>query len=164
MASVAALLGAWAEELGLGERDCRRWMAAGWLHDALRDADAEGLSAEAGEYPAGVRHGPAAAARLSADGIDDRELLDAIRYHTLGRRGWGLLGRYLYLADYLEPGRSFDPAERARLIAPLPHEPAEVLQRVCALRIQHQLGRRVPLHHETIDFWNELVEQGGGRA
>ncbi len=164
MAAVAELLGRWADELGLGRRDRQRWRAAGWLHDALRDADAEGLTAEAGEYPPGVRHGPAVAARLAAAGVEDRELLEAIHYHTLGRRGWGELGRFLYLADYLEPGRSFDPVERASLIVRLPHEPAEVLKRVCALRISYQLGHGVPLHHETVEFWNGLAgDEGGGR-
>ncbi len=157
LAAVAGLLGGWAEELGLDRRDRQRWMAAGWLHDALRDADAESLAREARDYPPKVRHGPAVAARLAAAGVDDGELLEAIRFHTLGRRSWGALGRYLYLADYLEPDRAFDPVERASLIERLPHAPIDVLQRVCALRIQHQLERRMPLHAETIDFWNGLV-------
>jgi len=38
MARVAALLEAWARDLGLGNRDILRWRAAGYLHDALRDA------------------------------------------------------------------------------------------------------------------------------
>lgn len=165
LASVAGLLGDWAGELGLDRRDRQRWMAAGWLHDALRDADAEALASEARDYPPKVRHGPAVAARLAAAGVHDTELLEAIRFHTLGRRGWSALGRYLYLADYLEPGRPFDPAERARLIERLPHEPTEVLERVCARRIQHQLERRVPLHPETIDFWNGLVgDEDRGRG
>ncbi len=162
LAAVAELLGRWADELGLGPRDRQRWMAAGWLHDALRDADAEQLAADAGAYPVRVRHGPAAAARLAAAGVDDRELLEAIRYHTLGRRGWGVLGRFLYLADYLEPGRAFDPVERASLVLRLPHQHAEVLRRVCALRIEYQLEHGVPVHRETMEFWNELVEGDGG--
>ncbi len=158
LAAVAELLGRWAGELGLDGRDRQRWMAAGWLHDALRDAEAGTLVAEAAHYPPRVRHGPASAARLAAAGVEDRELLEAIHYHSLGRRGMSALGRFLYLADYLEPGRAFDPVERARLAAGLPHDPARALKRVCARRIAHLLERGVALHPETVGFWNELTK------
>ncbi len=158
LAAVAEMLGRWAAQLGLEARDRRRWMAAGWLHDALRDAEASELMAEAGGYPRRVRHGPASAARLAADGVEDRELLEAIHYHSLGRRGMGALGQFLYLADYLEPGRAFDPVERASLVARLPHDHTRALRRVCALRIAHLLEHGIPLHPETVGFWNELTE------
>lgn len=156
-ASVAALLERWALELGLPERDRVRWVAAGWLHDALRDADAGTLEAESAEYPSGVRHGPAAAARLERSGVDDEELLEAVRYHSLGRAGLGRLGRFLYLADYLEPGRSFESVKNAALRARLPGDHEAVLRLVCASRIADTLNRGFPLRPETVDFWNELT-------
>ena len=61
LAGVAELLGRWAVELGLAEHDRTRWMAAGWLHDSLRDADPQTLAADAGDYPKKLRHGPAVA-------------------------------------------------------------------------------------------------------
>jgi HD superfamily phosphohydrolase YqeK len=156
LASVAQMLARWALELGLNEGDRLRWTAAGWLHDSLRDADPESLAAVAAGYPAAVQHGPAAAERLSAEGVDDRELLDAIRYHSLGYSGWGALGRYLYLADYLEPERPYAPVQNAVLRAALPHEPEPVLRRVCALRMEEVLNRGNPLRQESVAFWNEL--------
>ncbi len=160
LASVAELLARWAAELGLDESDRLRWVAAGWLHDSLRDEDRASLATAASEYPAQVQHGPAAAEQLSAEGVDDRELLDAIRYHSLGNSEFGALGRYLYLADYLEPGRPYAPVENAAMRAVLPHEPDAVLRRVCALRIQEVVSRGMPLRPETVAFWNEL--QGDG--
>lgn len=41
-------------------------------------------------------------------GIEDEEVLDAIRYHTSGRAGMTPLGMLVYLADLLEEGRDFD--------------------------------------------------------
>ena len=38
------------------------------------------------------------------------------------RREWGRLGRALYMADYLEPGRKFSRADRAYLAAQVPHD------------------------------------------
>ncbi|NIN71469.1 MAG: HD domain-containing protein [Gemmatimonadetes bacterium] len=160
LASVAELLTSWAAELGLDDSDRMRWVAAGWLHDSLRDEDPESLAAAAAHYPAQVQHGPAAAERLSAEGVDDRELLDAIRYHSLGHRGFGALGRYLYLADYLEPGRPYAPVENAAMRAALPHEPDAALRRVCARRIREVLNRGRPLRRETVAFWNELQRDG----
>lgn len=160
--SVAELLARWAAELGLDESDRLRWAAAGWLHDSLRDADPESLAAAAAEYPEQVQHGPAAAERLAAEGVDDRELTDAVRYHSLGYSGWGALGRFLYLADYLEPGRPFAPVENAALRAALPHEPDVALRRVCALRMEEVLNRGRPLRQETVAFWNELQGDGAG--
>ncbi|KPK82319.1 MAG: hypothetical protein AMS25_02910 [Gemmatimonas sp. SM23_52] len=157
LAAVAALLQGWAQELGLAERDQLRWAAAAWLHDALRDADACALEGEAADYPERVRHGPAAAARLERSGVDDEELLEAIRYHSLGRGGFGRLGRFLYLADYLEPGRDFAPVENAALRARMPGDHEAVLKLVCSRRIAELLDRGVPLRPETADFWNELT-------
>ncbi len=155
--SVARLLGHWAGELKLDEQDVVRWMAAGWLHDALRDADPSDLAASADDYPAEVRHGPAVASRLEEEGVADRELLEAIRYHTLGYQGLGRLGRFLYLADYLDSSRSFDEQERALLRDRLPHEHHVVLQVVCARRICHLLDSRIAIRTETMAFWNELL-------
>lgn len=38
-------------------------------------------------------------------GIEDKEILDAIRYHTTGRPGMTLLDKIVFIADFIEPGR-----------------------------------------------------------
>jgi len=156
MASVSALLRRWSSALKLSSADRTRWAAAGWLHDALRDASPEEL-VQAAEYPGVVRHGPAAAERLKRDGVEDDELLEAIAFHSLGRRGMGSLGRFLFLADYLEPERTYSPQENAVLRARLPEDEHAVLRVVCARRIVQRLDRGWSLQQETVDFWNELV-------
>ncbi|NIR46195.1 MAG: hypothetical protein GWN99_17345 [Gemmatimonadetes bacterium] len=92
--------------------------------------------------------------------MDDEELLEAIAFHTLGRRGLRRLGRYLFMADYLEPGREFEDEERAALRARLPADEARVLREVCARRIRWRLRDSRPLHPNTVAFWNELAETG----
>lgn len=158
VARVAALLERWALELGLSDRDRARWVSAGWLHDALRDGDDDLLARLAPEWPEWVRHGPASAALLEADGVADKELLEAIRYHSLGRSGLGEIGRFLYLADFLEPGRPYLPIERAALCSRLPSEAAGVLRRVSELRIRALLEDGLPLHPDSVSFWNDLVD------
>ena len=63
-------------------------------------------------WPVNVLHGPAAAARLQAEGETRASVLEAIRWHTLGWADWDRTGRALYMADFLEPGRSFSPGDR----------------------------------------------------
>lgn len=158
---VAELLGDWAESLGLGEDERIRWRAAGWLHDALRDADPESLReslpAEYRGLPGPILHGPAAALRLRDDGVDDVELLAAITWHTIGHPDLGALGRALYIADAIEPGRTWDPGWTALQRARMPAAFDAVLIEVAAERIGHQLARRRPLRPEAIDLWNSLA-------
>ena len=49
-------------------------------------------------------------------GIRDREVLDAIRYHTSGRAGMGELEKLVYLSDLLEAGRDFPGVEALRAL------------------------------------------------
>ena len=101
-----------------------RWLRAVWLHDALRDADEAALARWAPDTPGSrsLRHGPASAARAEAEGETDRGVLDAVRYHSVGFAGWDMVGRVLYCADYLEPGREFDREWRAALAARFPED------------------------------------------
>ncbi|MCM1145891.1 MAG: bis(5'-nucleosyl)-tetraphosphatase (symmetrical) YqeK [Blautia sp.] len=39
-------------------------------------------------------------------GIEEEDVLSAIRYHTTGRPDMSLLEKILYIADYIEPGRT----------------------------------------------------------
>lgn len=160
-AGVAGLMGRWATALGLSDAACRRWRAAGWLHDALRDEDAATLRnivpPEFRELPGPLLHGPAAAELLRREGVTDAELLDAITYHTVGHPEFGRLGRALFMADTLEPGRTFDPTRTAALRARMPESFDAVLLEVTAERLAHLVAQRRPLRPETIAFWHEQL-------
>lgn len=50
--------------------------------------------------------------------INDEEILDSIKYHTTGKANMNLLEKIIYIADYIEPTRTyFDGLERARYLA-----------------------------------------------
>jgi len=161
MARVAALLGAWSEELGLPEAEQVRWVAVAWLHDALRDADPETLR---GQVPAAMSglpgpllHGPAVAERLRSEGVADEEILAALTYHTLGHPGLGTLGQALYAADFLEPGRDLLNDWRETLRVRMPEELGDVVRELLAARIVHLVERGSPMRPETVAFWNSLA-------
>ena len=144
---VVGLLDSWAAARRAPDAERARWLKAGWLHDALRDAPAADELA----------HGPLAAERAARAGETDRGVLDAVRYHSLGHAGWDDVGKMLYLADYLEPGRTFERELRASLAAQVPQDRDGVLQQVAARRIARVIDGRWPLVRETVDFWNSLV-------
>ncbi len=145
---VVALLNEWARAMTVPPDERARWLRAGWLHDALRDAPA------ASE----LDHGPLAAQRAARDGEHDQGVLDAVRYHSIGYAGWDEVGRMLYLADYLEPGRTFDREARRDLAARVPAERDAVLREVVRRRIEWTVRSGWPLREETVRFWNALVQ------
>jgi 2-amino-4-hydroxy-6-hydroxymethyldihydropteridine diphosphokinase len=161
---VAAQLGAWAIAMNKTPDERHRWLRAAFLHDALRDASSEHLNELAGESTGGaggaasLRHGPAAAAVAEAKGEKDVEVLEAVRYHSVGYKGWGELGRMLYLADFLEPGRPFRQEERAEQAACVPSDPGRVLKEVAKDRLIRAIRNGLQLPAEAIDFWNDLAE------
>ncbi|HEY6808469.1 MAG TPA: HD domain-containing protein [Gemmatimonadales bacterium] len=149
VARVAALITQWADAMRVAPAERERWLKAAWLHDAVRDAPAADELA----------HGPASAVRAEAEGEHDRGVLDAVRYHSVGYAGWDDAGRMLYLADYLEPGRTFDAAARAALAARVPAERDAVLRDVARRRIERLLIEGWRLPQETAEFWNTLVSR-----
>ncbi|HKW41626.1 MAG TPA: HD domain-containing protein [Gemmatimonadales bacterium] len=144
---VVTLVADWGRAMQTPDAERARWLRAAWLHDALRDAPAADELA----------HGPMAAERAARDGETDRGVLDAVRFHSLGFAGWDDVGRMLYLADYLEPGRTFDRERRRSLAARVPTERDAVLVAVATRRIHRVIECRWPLVPETVSFWNALV-------
>lgn len=99
-------------------------------------------------------------------GVEDEEMLDAIRYHTTGRPGMGLLEKIIYVADYMEPGREMDCQ---------PHSLTEI-RKMCFLDIDRALNMVLaccvsylqqtktpidPLTLETYQYYREENEHAG---
>ena len=162
MARVACLMGDWARERGEIPVEATRWVASGFLHDALRDEDYEVLRSQVdspfNDLPGKVLHGPGVAQRLRDDGVEDEELLHAISFHTLGSAGFGTLGFALFAADFLEPGRRFREEWRADLRQRAPEDLDGVVKEILSARIGYLLEKGRPLHPETLGFWNRLSE------
>jgi 2-amino-4-hydroxy-6-hydroxymethyldihydropteridine diphosphokinase len=161
MDRVAGLMGSWSDRLGLPAEERTRWLAAAYLHDALRNADPEELrprvSRAAAALPGPLLHGPAAAQRLWADGVRDGGLLRAVAFHTLGHPELGLLGHALYAADFLEPGRDLLNEWRTGLRDRMPGDVRGVVRDVLGARIAYLVGKGSPIRAETAAFWNALA-------
>ncbi len=158
IARVTALLDHWASQLQLHAAEAQAWHDAGRWHDALRDASNETLRglADDPERPVETLHGPAAAARLAGEGESRADVLEAIRWHTVGQASWSSVGRALYMADFLEPGRQFARADRAFLADHLVHDFEGVFRQVVRMRIEWTVREGKALFPETVALWNQV--------
>lgn len=159
---VAGLMVSWADRLRLDVDERHRWRAVAILHDALRDEEPdrlrESLADPFRQWPPWLLHGPAAAARLQEQDVRDAELLDAVRYHTTGHERFGLMGRSLFAADWLEPGRAHDPGRRAALRARMPAAVDAIVLEVLRARLTRTLAKNYPIQSETLAFRHRLID------
>ena len=155
---VVALLNDWSSAMRLRAEEVAAWRDAGWWHDALRDADERTLRAMTGELhaPPGMLHGPAAALRLEAHGERRLDVLEAVRWHTVGNAQWTRIGRALYMADFLEPGRAFMQADRAFLARLVPTAFDEVFRTVVRMRLEWALREGKGFAKETVALWDAV--------
>jgi len=162
MARVAKLLKKWSKARGESKQDIQRWTALGYLHDMMREAKPKDLrqvvSGFPDDLPNAVLHGPAAATRLREEGVDDQPLLTAVAFHTPGSRDFDDMGRALYAADFLEPGRKFRPKFRQELRNRMPEDLEPAVRAILRLRIRHLLNKERPVRSETMGFWNVMVK------
>ncbi|HJU89645.1 MAG TPA: hypothetical protein VJ672_09645 [Gemmatimonadaceae bacterium] len=158
IARVTSLLLAWADAMNISPDERAAWRDAGLWHDALRDAPDEELRAltKGLSYRTEMLHGPAAATRLARDGESRVDVLEAIRWHTIGCGSWDRVGRALYLADFLDPGRRFMREDRAALAAKVPESFDSVLRHVVRIRLEWSLREGNELFPETIALWNAV--------
>ena len=89
-------------------------LIAGALHDCAKELPIEQQLEMAKRYSGDlftekkIIHSSAGATFAKEElGIDDREILDAICYHTTGRGGITVLEKIVYLADKIEPARNY---------------------------------------------------------
>jgi len=158
IARVTGLLDEWAAKMRLDAADAQAWHDAGRWHDAFRDGTPDVLRPLVGDpdMPDALLHGPAAAARLHLDGEARRSVLEAVRWHTVGSPKWDRTGRALFMADFLEPGRRFMPADRAFLAAQLPHNFDGVFRQIVRLRLEWTLREGNRIFPATVELWNSV--------
>lgn len=104
-----------------GRKDIDTFLYAGLLHDCAKYMKYDEMVAYAKEHDLDVRpylgnmsfqlHAVIGEYLARTEyGVDDVDILNAIRYHTVGHLNMSILEKCIFLADYLEPSRDF-PAE-----------------------------------------------------
>lgn len=117
-----------------------------------------GLNTELLDHDKQLLHAEVAAFISQRDyGVDDPEVLDAIRYHTSGRVGMTQMDKIVCLADYIEPGREFPGVERIRELAEVSLE--EALLAGFDSTISFLLEKKKAIFPLTVLARNDLIAQ-----
>ena len=89
-------------------------------------------------------------------GIEDPQILNAIRYHTTGRAGMSRMEKIVYLADAVSYERDYPDAARLRKLA---FSDLDVcMLEVLAFTVEKLVGKRVPIVQDTLDCYNEISQ------
>ncbi|BFH61377.1 MULTISPECIES: bis(5'-nucleosyl)-tetraphosphatase (symmetrical) YqeK [Paenibacillus] len=117
-----------------------------------------GLSQDLLLYDKALWHAEVGAFVAKQDyGVEDQEILDAIRYHTSGRTSMTLLDKVVCLADYIEPGRDFPGVNNIRELAN--HSLEEGLVAGFDSTISLLVSRRQIIFPMTVLARNDLIKQ-----
>ena len=144
---------------------------AGLLHDILKDTDGDSqlqilkdfailLDAVEQQAPK-LWHARAGAVFLEHIlGITDREILDAVRYHTTGRAGMTLPEIVLYLADFTSADRDYPDVDVMRKLT---EEDIDAAMRYAlAYTIEDLEAQGRPVHPDTLACYRERVGDTNG--
>ncbi len=146
--------------------DVHRAAVAGILHDCARDMGYEELLNKACEFgiildsvtlnSPSIIHaviGPEIAGREF--GIKDTDILNAIRYHTTGRENMSLLEKIVFIADAVEPARSYPGVDKIRALLAVDIDKA-VLQSLDNT-LSYLVNECRPVHLDTVKARNCLL-------
>lgn len=90
-------------------------------------------------------------------GIEDEDILHAIRYHTTGRAGMSDLEMVVYIADMIEPGRDFPGVDVLREV--VTQKSLSTAMRFSIIHsVEHLIGKRVPVYPDSIACYNYFVK------
>ena len=86
-------------------------------------------------------------------GIEDEEILNAIKYHVFGSDNMTELEEVIYLADYIENNRVGEEYELAREVAKTDYKKAIALE--SAATMQHLLNKGENIHPNAYSTYNK---------
>jgi HD superfamily phosphohydrolase YqeK len=101
-------------------------------------------------------------------GIEDPEILDAIRFHTTGRSGMGTVEKLVFIADKIE-GNTRNPLYIQKVTATLEFKDRQSMDKTMLFildsTISFLMDKHQIIHPRTIEARNyfvTLLREGGG--
>lgn len=146
--------------------DAQKAYLMGLLHDITKEADAEETFSIAEKYSIFMTqlekdnkklwHAITGAGYIKNElGIDDDEILTAVRYHTTGRMGMSLGEKILFIADFISSDRTYDGVESMRQKAQISLETA-MLEGI-EFTITELVEKHAPVHPDTFNAYNDII-------
>lgn len=154
-------------------RLAKRWGAneeesylAGLVHDCAKELSKDTMLLRLEKYGfdmteelkncPGLWHGPLGS-YIAADelGIDNEEILSAVRWHSTGKPDMTLLEKIIYIADFIEPNRCFDGVDAVRRMAYEDIDRAALCE--CEMVIVYTIENGKYIHSDTLKTRNDLL-------
>jgi predicted HD superfamily hydrolase involved in NAD metabolism len=89
--------------------------------------------------------------------VKDRDIINAVSFHTTGRANMSGLEKIIYLADAIEPNRNYPGVEEIRKLA------YQDLEKACLMSVEHSLDyvkcRGLYLDQDTVLAQGSLIEE-----
>jgi predicted HD superfamily hydrolase involved in NAD metabolism len=148
--------------------DINKTKYAALIHDNAKDLEENELIKLANEYnleidevtktePALLHALVGCVLAKTKFGVEDKEILEAIKYHTTGKANMNKLEKIIYLADYIEEGRNFPEVENIREAAKNNLDEAVLL--ALDNSIQYIIQSCKLIHPFTIEARNDLLRK-----
>ena len=142
-----------AKSLGVDEN---KVIAAAALHDCAKYIDynkVKGFSIEKNvPYPV-IHQFLGAFIAEKVLGVEDVEVLDAIRYHTSGKPNMSQLGKLIFVADMVEEGRNYEGVDYLRAL--YEKEDFELCFKECLKEeVLHLINRGEKIYEETLSAYD----------
>jgi predicted HD superfamily hydrolase involved in NAD metabolism len=139
---------------------------AGILHDIMKDLPPEQQLEKMKQYGIKLTEIELAApklwhAMLGAEyiknelHIEDTEILNAVRYHTTGRKNMTPLERVLFMADFISADRDYPGVEELRKAAHKDMNTA--LLEGLSYTIADLANNKKPIHPDTFEAYNQIA-------
>lgn len=109
-------------------------------------------------------HGPVASVMIEQEfGITDDEIKSAIYYHTTGRAHMSDLELIVFVADYIEPGRSFPGLDEVREVAE--KDLIQTAWMISRNTINYLIKKKNRIYPDTFHAYNDLTKllDGGSK-
>ncbi|MBM7623119.1 bis(5'-nucleosyl)-tetraphosphatase (symmetrical) YqeK [Sporohalobacter salinus] len=143
---------------------------AGLLHDSAKGISNDNLLKMAEEFGIviddvirsvpGLLHGPIGAELAKKEfGIEDEEILNAIRTHTLGAEEMTMLEKIIFIADYIEPNRTCAGLDELRKKARVDLDQA--IRVACDRTLKYHIRNDDLIHPQTLATRNAFLRKGG---
>ncbi len=139
---------------------------AGLLHDAAKNISKEDSLRLCYEY--GIKlneverrnpsllHAPLGVEVVKREfGINDIEILSAIKCHTVGKAGMSLLDKIIYVADMIEPSRDYPGVDHLRKTAMDDIDEATLEGLKSSIEVNLKKGALI--HPDSIAAWNDIL-------
>jgi predicted HD superfamily hydrolase involved in NAD metabolism len=131
--------------------DCSRYLSP---EETLKRSEEAGLHIEPiMRFEPKLLHAPLSGYLAKMDfGIDDPEIITAIERHTLGSPKMGVLDKIIYIADHVEPDRSYPGVEVAR--SEMTKNLDKAVSIIASCMIKYMIDSELPIHPLTLETRN----------